>query len=295
MFGRIAFSGLLLALPGMLLPPSHNSSMVCMGVCVAQDPLAQTVAPQLTAGATSGFRVVTDIYFGTGKEPAQQSLTLFSAGVAYDISFDDPNQITMVDPGRARIVLLNKAQQTQTAIDLNELQRFIDSARKAAETSELAEYLKGADKIAVTDSGVSVGDSVLEYHTTLQQPREPHMAVQYAQAADAFQLLNGWRSGMPPFARLSLNRVVAEQHAIPQEITRTTSSGSGKQKDVVRCRLHTNWRLSKDDERQIADIGNMLVNFQKVTPAEFFNALGKPSAGKSSATANVAGARGVPK
>lgn len=290
MFGRIAFSGLLLALPVMLLPPSFNSSKFCMGVCMAQDPLAQTSTPQPTAGATTGFRVVTDIYFGTKKEPAQQSLTLFSAGVAYDISFDDPNQITMVDPGRARIVLLNKSRQIQTAIDLNELQRFIDSARKAAETSELAEYLKGADKISVTDSGVSVGDSVLEYHTTLQQPREPHMAQQYAAAADAFQLLNGWRSGMPPFARLSLNRVVAEQHAIPQEITRTTSSGSGKHKDVVRCRLHTNWRLSKDDERQIVDIGNMLVNFQQVPPAEFFAALGKPAA-----TANAAGPGSAPK
>lgn len=290
MFGRIAFSGLLLALPTMLFPPSFNSSMVGMGVCVAQDPTVKTSSAQPAVASTAGFRVVTDIYFGTKNEPAQQSLTLFSAGVAYDISFDDPNQITMVDPGRARIVLLNKSLQTQTAIDLNELQRFIDSARKAAETSELAEYLKGADKISVTDSGVSVGDSVLEYHTTLQQPREPHMAQQYAQAADAFQLLNGWRSGMPPFARLSLNRVVAEQHAIPQEITRTTSSGGGKQKDVVRCRLHTNWRLSKDDERQIADIGSMLVNYKQVPPAEFFAALGKPAA-----TANAAGPGSAPK
>lgn len=257
---------------------------------MAQDSLTPTPVPQLATGATTGFRVVTDIFFGTKKEPAQQSLTLFSSGVAYDISFDDPNQITMVDPGRARIVLLNKSQQTQTAIDLNELQRFIDSARKAAETSELAEYLKGADKISVTDSGVSVGDSVLQYHTTLQQPREAYMAQQYAQAADAFQLLNGWRSGMPPFARLSLNRVVAEQQAIPQEITRTTSSGKGKHKDVVRCRLHTNWRLSKDDERQIADIGGMLVSYQQVTAAEFFAALGKPAT-----TANAAAPGTAPK
>ncbi len=280
MFGRTAFSGMLLALPALLLPLPLNLSVLCM----AQDSTASPSVPQLATGTTGGFRVVTDIFFGTKKEPAQQSLTLFSAGVAYDISFDDPNQITVVDPGRARIVLLNKALQTQAAIDLNELQRFIDSARKAAETSELAEYLKGADKISVTDSGVSVGDSVLEYHTTLQQPREPLMAQQYAQAADAFQLLNGWRSGMPPFARLSLNRVVAEQHAIPEEITRTTSSGRGKQKDIVRCRLHTNWRLSKDDERQIADIGSMLAGYQQVTAAEFFAALGK-----SVTTANAAG------
>ncbi len=269
MSGRIAFSGMLLGLSAMLVPTSNS----LLNVCDAQEAEAQSiVAP------APGFRVVTDVFFGTQKSPAQQSLTLFSAGVAYDISFDDPNQITMVDPQRSRIVLLNKATQTQTAIDLKELQQFIDSARKAAETSELATFLKGADKIAVTDDSVSVGDSVMQYQTSLQKPRDPQMAQQYAQAADALILLNGWRSGMPPFARLSFNRVVAEQQSLPQEITRTTSSG--KQTIVVRSLLHANWRLSKDDERQLAEIGTMLVNFAQVTAPEFFEALNDQAAAK---------------
>ncbi|MCA9158363.1 MAG: hypothetical protein KDA72_08555, partial [Planctomycetales bacterium] len=106
--------------------------------------------------------------------------------------------------------------------------------------------------------------------------RDPQMAQQYAQAADALILLNGWRSGMPPFARLSFNRAVAEQQALPQEITRTTSSG--KQTIVVRSLLHTNWRLSKDDERQIAEIGTMLVSFSPVTAPEFFAAINNQAA-----------------
>lgn len=269
MSGRIAFSGMLLGLSAMLVPTSNGFLPVCD---------AQEAASQAAIVPTTGFRVLTDVFFGTQKVPAQQSLTLFSAGVAYDISFDDPNQITMVDPQRFRIVLLNKASQTQTAIDLRELQQFIDSARKAAETSELATYLKGADKIVVADESVSVGDSVMQYQTTLQKPRDPQMAQQYAQAADALILLNGWRSGMPPFARLSFNRVVAEQQSLPQEITRTTSSG--KQTIVVRSLLHANWRLSKDDERQIAEIGTMLVNFAQVTAPEFFEALNDQAAAK---------------
>lgn len=267
MSGRIAFSGMLLGLSAMLAPTSNSLLPVCN---------AQEAAPQAVVAPSAGFRVVTDVFFGTQKAPAQQSLTLFSAGVAYDISFDDPNQITMVDPQRSRIVLLNKATQTQTAIDLRELQQFIDSARKAAETSELATYLAGADKIVVTDDSVSVGDSVMQYQTSLQKPRDPQMAQQYAQAADALILLNGWRSGMPPFARLSFNRAVAEQQALPQEITRTTSSG--KQTIVVRSLLHTNWRLSRDDERQIAEIGTMLVSFSPVTAPEFFAAISNQAA-----------------
>ncbi|MEO8269195.1 MAG: hypothetical protein ABI557_05715 [Aureliella sp.] len=267
MFGRKAFSGTLLVISAMLVPTSNG----LLRVCDAQESTAQAVS-----ATAPGFRVVTDVFFGTQKAPTQQSLTLFSAGVAYDISFDDTNQITMVDPQRSRIVLFNKASQTQTVIDLKDLQDFIDSARKAAETSELATYLKGADKIEVTAESVSVGDSVMQYQTTLQKPRDPQMAQQYALAADALILLNGWRSGMPPFARLSFNRAVAEQQALPHEITRTTSSG--KHTIVVRSLLHPNWRLSKDDERQIAEIGTMLVSYSPVTAPEFFAAISNQAA-----------------
>lgn len=257
--------GLLLvfvALSSMSLPVPGVS-------CQAQD----TIAPPQAA-----FRVVTDIFFGTQKEPAQQTLTLFSGGVAYDISFDDPNQLTMVDPARDRIVLLNKQTQTQTSLDLKQLQEYIESARKQAQTSKLALYLEGADQIEVTNETVRVGDAQLQYQATLQQPRDVQMSVQYARAADALSLLNGWRSGVPPFARLSLNRVVAEQQALPAEITRTTRNSN--QTEIVRCRLHTNWRLSKDDEKQVAEIGTMLVSFQQVSPPEFFATIDKQSAAR---------------
>ncbi len=239
--------------------PSHTR-------CDAQENLASSQVE---------FRVVTDVFLGNQKEPAQQTLTLFSGGVAYDISFDDPNQISMVDVGRDRIVLLNKELQIQTSIDLKKLQQYIESARKQAETSDLAVYLHGAEQIEVVNSSVTVGDQVLRYQASLQQPRDEQMAQQYARTADALSLLNGWRSGLPPFARLSLNRVVAEQKSLPEEITRTTS---GNQKtEVVRCRLHANYRLSTEDKQQVTEIGKMLVSFRSVGEQEFFSATGKPT------------------
>lgn len=260
MFGQLAFSGMLVMFTAMIpvLTPGFSST------CLAQD----TVAPP-----QAGFRVATDVFLGNQKEPAQQSLTLFSGGVAYDISYDDPNQITMIDPARDRIVLLNKSEKTQTSIDLKELHKYIESARKQAETSKLAAYLLGADKISVDNNLVTVGDSVLQYTSSLQQPRDEQMAQQYANAADALCLLNGKRFGIPPFARLSLNRVVAEQKSLPEEITRTTNNG--KQTEIVRCRLLTNWRLSKDDEDRISEIGKMLVTFQAVSEPQFFAATDK--------------------
>lgn len=250
MFGRFAILGFLIV-PTVTFLPRH---LPLNAVCHAADA---------TTTQDVAFRVATDIFIGDAKAPAQQSLTLFTGGVAYDISFNDPNQITMVDPARHRIVLLDKQRKIQTVIDLQQLNDFIAAARKQAEASELSAYLQGASQVDVSDSVVTVGDSSLLYTSTLQQPREDSMATHYAQVADALALLNG-RSGIPPFARLKLNEVVAAQKALPKEITRKTGA------EVVRCKLHTNWRLSKDDEQKISEIGNMLVSFPSVPATQFF-------------------------
>ena len=262
MFGRWTHLGLPLVLTAIFAMPYAGRN----GGCIAQEKLSLSQAE---------FRVVTDVLLGNQTEPAQQTLTLFSGGVAYDISFDDPNQIAMVDVDRDRIVLLNKELQIQTSIDLKKLQQYIEAARKQAETSSLAVYLKGAEQIEVVNAAVTVGDQVLRYQASLQQPRDEQMAEQYARAADALSLLNGWRSGVPPFARLSLNRVVAEQKSLPQEITRTASNG--KQTEVVRCRLHANYRLSTEDKQQVAEIGKLLVSYRSVSEQEFFSTSGKPA------------------
>jgi hypothetical protein len=227
------------------------------------------VADDTTTIQQVGFRVETDVFFGDQKAPEQQTKTLFSGGVAYDISFNDPNQITMIDPQRDRIILMDKARKIQTRIDLKQLHEFIDAARKQAQASQLGAYIDSDDKVEVADDGIGVGDGVLHYHATLQQPRDGQMAMQYAKVADALAMLNGWRSGVPPFARLRLNQAVAEQKSLPEEITRT--SGTEKQANIVRCWLHTNWRLSRDDEEQIAEIGKLLVTLETVSVSDFYS------------------------
>ena len=55
----------------------------------------------------TGFRVDTDVTQGEDARPVQQSLTLFSNGVAYNLS-QDSGELMVVDWQRDRIILLNK-------------------------------------------------------------------------------------------------------------------------------------------------------------------------------------------
>ena len=232
---------------------------------------AETATAQL-----SDFRVETDVLVPNEPKPVQQTLTLFKNGVAYDFSRDEPDQITMVDPIRMRIVLLDAERKVQTQVDLSGLNALMDSARNQAATTGLSIYLEDARTVGfdADTKKVTVGAKVLRYEATLQEPREAKMAAHFAKFADASAYLNAWRAASPPpFARIALNQAIAEQTALPDEITRTTFIRDKDQvvgEHVVKCRLHSNWRLSKDDELQIQEIGKMLVNFATLSNAEYY-------------------------
>lgn len=215
-----------------------------------------------------GFRLETDLFVGDSNEPAQQTLSLFYDGVGYDISRDEEAEIVMVDHARDRIVQIHTAHKIQTEVPISKLAGLMDSARNQLAQTELAVYLKGAAQIQSSKDKVSVGDDQLLYEASMQSPPDETMAADYLRFADALASLNAWRSGgVPPFARLALNRAIAENQSVPDEITRTTSNG--KRQQVVRCRVLSTWMLSKDDKKRIAEIGKMLVTFDVVSNDEY--------------------------
>jgi len=233
--------------------------------------------PSTGSAQVNEFRIETDILVPSQTKPVQQTLTLFRSGVAYDFSRDEPDQITMVDPERKRIVLIDGRRQVQTHIDLAWLNSYMESARNEAaalpglasflEDSKLVEFDKATDTIAV-------GAKVLRYTATMQFPSDEALAVQFARFADASAYLNAWRANSPPpFARVALNAAVAQQGAVPEEITRTTFVLEQQRvvgEQIVKCRLHPNWRLSKDDYARIEEIGKMLVSYPTVSHADFY-------------------------
>ena len=220
----------------------------------------------------AGFRIETDVFVSTEQGPLQQTLTLFSAGVGYDLSLDGSDEITMVDPAGDRIVLLNKKHKLKSLIKISQLEKLMTSARNQAANTDLAVYLKGAENVVNDGDTITVGDLQLQYSATLQSPPDPGLAKataeQYRAFADALIQYNSFRTGsVPPFARIALNAAVCQQVSLPLEIVRTTNVGKGEA--VVRSRLLPIWLLGKSDVAKIAEIGEMLVTFEQVNEAEY--------------------------
>lgn len=215
----------------------------------------------------TGFRVETDLFRGDEVEPFHQTVTLFFDGVAYDTPRDQ-GMLTMIDPKRDRIILLDETRQVQTEVDLLKLRAMIEKAKTNA-FAVTATLIADAEKVVASEDRVTAGDALIRYDATFQLAHTAAIAQQYAEFADASAMLNaGHDPAALPYARLNLNKAIAEKNALPKEITKTVSIGKIPQ--VHRSILHANWRLSKDDETRIAKIGTMLVSYPSVSQQEFF-------------------------
>lgn len=244
-------------------------------------------------GQEMDFRIETDVMLPAQNKPVQQTLTLFRNAVAYDFSRDTPDQIMVIDHEHERLVLLDSTRQQQAIIDLPGLYTFMESARnQAAVNDKLAVFLEDARSAAFDEATqtVRVGARILRYDATLQSPPQPKMADHYAQFATASAYLNAWRANSPPpFARVALNSEVQKRQAIPSEIIRATQAldGSAGGEQIITCRLHGSWRLSKDDYVKIEQIDGMLVNYAIVSSSEFFSKQSVPAASTAGTNAGV--------
>jgi hypothetical protein len=228
-------------------------------------------AADLATAQSVGYRVETDVFAEGIKEPLQQTLTLFSDGVGYDISREDDGQFTMVDSARGRIILLNAKLEIRTQVAIREFEALVESAKAV---TELSVYVDGARKTEDLGDSIRVGDEVLLYEATLQEPSNSAeataIAESYRKFADALILLNCAHPGAaPPFARLALNEAVCAKGALPKEIKK--SAKRGQHVEVHKVLLHATWLLSKSDEGRIAEIGRMLTSddFQDVSYGEY--------------------------
>lgn len=219
------------------------------------------------AAQQAAFRVETQVQ----TQPVKRTLTLFSEGVGYDFALDESGAITLIDPKRNRIVLLDPVREVKATLDMQELLGLVSKARQEVAQSGLAGLLESAKKTRFDEQTqtVYVGDEYMSYQATLQAPAQENMAAQYAQFADWSARLNAvFEPHFPPYVRLELNRLVAEVGKLPKRITRTTQHQ--EQKSTIECILTANWRISTEDNEKIRRVGEMLVKFKDVTQAEYF-------------------------
>jgi hypothetical protein len=230
--------------------------VVALLITVGQSSMTLAQSPSAAA-----FRINTDIYKDPSEPPIKRSLTLFSQGVYYDLDDLDSTQITVIDPIRARIILLDRTRKIQTRLSMPEVEQKLSSALQQMDP-KLSKFLTTSSLKSTDPNFVVVGNDNLKYESKIVAVEDPSIAQQYAEFADWSARINAiFPPSIPPFLRIQLNRAILEKGAIPSELDRTTRLNGRESK--LTCKILPLWTLNNDDLKTIERIGGMLAQFDQ--------------------------------
>jgi hypothetical protein len=220
------------------------------------------------------FRVETDVFLGTEKDPIAENLTLFSDGQVYDFLLSGSPEITIYDPARGQFKLLDTQRKLRSSVSTQRLLEMVegmetqigkgdDSFLKAIANPKFETKVEQFEENDETRVRITLTSKGITYKVVGQRPQHPAAVHAYRQFADYFSRFNAVRlGGLPPGARLALDQALAERGLIPIEIERTDSAPGRKLE--VRSHHLINWILSKQDRQRITEAGNYLAELKEV-------------------------------
>jgi hypothetical protein len=245
--------------------------------------LAFLLALATTPLAAQDFRMDTDVFIGSSKEPVAETLTLFSNARVYDFMLNEPREIVVFDHGRGEFTLLDEKQQIKTVVTTEQAIHHAHAIKVQSLEIPNSLFAEAADpKFKETFEERSENNQELTYvklaGTTITyeaiglRPKFPGAVQTYKEFATWCARLNCMRVGnLPPEARISLNRALAEKGLLPKEITRTVvlNEGLAKKTSEVRSRHLVNWTLSSEDQKRIDRAHDAMVKFTAVDFKEY--------------------------
>ena len=227
-------------------------------------------------GSAGDFRVETDILYGAEKVPSVQYLTLFQDNTVYDYRETSPKEITMYEILRNRIVLLDETRKVKVTLTAEQLVRTAaDMKSHVDETNPLFFFACHPVFDRTLDEKtnlLTLSSKQLTYRINGSKPKQPDAVRRYQEFADWSARLSALRpGGLPPFARIEVNTVIAEKGWLPDIVERNVTTGTllNQKKLDLRAKHIPNWTLSETDAKRIARAGDYLVTFTEVPFAEY--------------------------
>jgi hypothetical protein len=231
--------------------------------------LATTLCAAATPALAQEFRIDTEMFIGQEKEPAAETLTLFSNGIIYDFLLTRPEEITMFDPLRGRFTLLDPVRKIRCGLGTQEVLDYsLALETHAAESKDPLFMFAASPKFTTTAEEFEqngqklmrlvLAGKPLEYSVVARKPERPEAVRAIRNFTDWFARLNAMGGHLPAAARLELNKAVAERDLVPLEVTLTVG------KSVVRSRHLVTWTLSGEDRKRIERAGTLLAELKDV-------------------------------
>lgn len=230
----------------------------------------------LTPTPAAEFRIETRVYAADEKEPASESVTLFTGGAAYDFR-DADGQVTIFRPGvgekPGRFVLLDTEREVRTEIGGERVAVVMTKLRRWAAVQEDAFLRFTGDPSFDQSFDAATGElrmtsEVLSYRMVTMPVADEEAMRQLRAFLDAYaQLHTLLEAGLPPGPRLLVNEQLARRSVVPVEVE--LFSGPVDDEPELRAEHLVTWILSKHDRARIEDASRRITEFAEVENAAF--------------------------
>lgn len=223
------------------------------------------VALVLSASPTYAqeFRIETEIFVGSSKQPTSENLTIFSDNRVYDFMLSKPNAITVYDPLAKKFTLIDPTRRLRTEITCDKILEFVAKLKSTDRRDRDPFIFEPYFDVAYDSKNrhVTLRSNRIIYSVDGMKPSEPQVVFRYRRFADWYARLNSMIPGsMPPFARIEMNKEMAERYLIPErvELTINPRPRSSAKKIQARSKHLVTWELSKGDRTRIANALNYM-------------------------------------
>lgn len=221
-------------------------------------------------------------------EPLGRSVSLFHAGKAYDY-IPSLTEFTLFDPAQKRFLVVNRSRMLATQVSFEEINTLLHRAKGEAENYlsriPTGEDLELQNRMTATKFQLDpkfeqtfdpqrlrlrLSGAPLAYEVLCARPDLPTSTDTFLNYADWTARLNYLLhpQTLYPAPRLALNGILRDKQLLPREVRLNSRIGSGAQ---LRAIHQFQWRLEKQDRRQISECETLLQNpaLKKVTLEEY--------------------------
>ncbi|WP_425617209.1 hypothetical protein NA78x_000882 [Anatilimnocola sp. NA78] len=226
-----------------------------------------------TFGLAAGedFRIDTELFIGSAKEPFSENLTIFNEGEIYDFLLTNSEEITVFEPRQGKLTLLDVKRQLKATMDTKELlEAALSLQAKALEETDAVFRAAAKPEFIVKHEAfkengnkftrLKLEAKVIQYTAVGEKPRHPDAARDFRYFADWYARLNSVRGNLPAGARLELNAAIFDQGLLPLRIERVVQSDKFHRKAEVHSKHLIVWRLSGEDQKRIEQAQTYMVS-----------------------------------
>ena len=228
-----------------------------------------------TTNSSTDFRIDIDIYKDEQKPPISSVQTIFADGKYIEVD-DDRKRVTVVDPGKGFITILDSQNKSRVELNMADLERQLNSVLQNMSDEQRRVLSSDGEPTIEVNNLFVIGNERLRYKFRPITPANPMIATSYGDFANWSVRINALFNKTPPFIRMQLNQLLIDQRQLPSELRRVTvvvppndKEPQGKTEEIV-ARLILKESLSTSDRTRVASVMKSMNEYKWTSDKEFF-------------------------